>query len=85
MLTGSPTRGESGEKLNRAASLAPLNISHYPVSVSIIYLLPDDSSQSKPLTYEVNGKQYVFTTAGRHCSFSTKLEDYIIHRLSAAG
>ncbi|WP_308823384.1 membrane-bound PQQ-dependent dehydrogenase, glucose/quinate/shikimate family [Sodalis praecaptivus] len=34
--------------------------------------------QSTPMTYEVNGKQYVVTAAGGHGSFGTKLGDYII-------
>ncbi|MEW5288141.1 glucose/quinate/shikimate family membrane-bound PQQ-dependent dehydrogenase [Erwinia papayae] len=34
--------------------------------------------QSTPMTYEVNGKQYVLIAAGGHGSFGTKLGDYII-------
>ncbi|WP_337064861.1 glucose/quinate/shikimate family membrane-bound PQQ-dependent dehydrogenase [Rouxiella badensis] len=34
--------------------------------------------QATPMTYEVNGKQYVVIAAGGHGSFGTKLGDYII-------
>lgn len=34
--------------------------------------------QATPMTYEVNGKQYVLIAAGGHGSFGTKLGDYII-------
>ncbi|CAK9885773.1 MAG: Quinoprotein glucose dehydrogenase [Candidatus Erwinia impunctatus] len=34
--------------------------------------------QATPMTYEVNGKQYVLITAGGHGSFGTKAGDYII-------
>ncbi|MFZ4834995.1 membrane-bound PQQ-dependent dehydrogenase, glucose/quinate/shikimate family [Rouxiella sp. Mn2063] len=34
--------------------------------------------QATPMTYEVNGKQYVVISAGGHGSFGTKLGDYII-------
>ena len=33
--------------------------------------------QSTPMTYEVNGKQYVVTVDGGHGSFGTKLGDYV--------
>jgi quinoprotein glucose dehydrogenase len=33
--------------------------------------------QSTPMTYAVNGKQYVVTVAGGHGSFGTKLGDYV--------
>lgn len=31
-----------------------------------------------PMTYEVNGKQYVVISAGGHGSFGTKMGDYIV-------
>ncbi len=31
-----------------------------------------------PMTYEVNGKQYVVVSAGGHGSFGTKMGDYIV-------
>ena len=34
--------------------------------------------QATPMTYEVNGKQYVLIAAGGHGSFGTKLGDYIV-------
>lgn len=34
--------------------------------------------QATPMTYEVNGKQYVVIAAGGHGSFGTKLGDYVI-------
>lgn len=34
--------------------------------------------QSTPMTYAVNGKQFVVTAAGGHGSFGTKIGDYII-------
>ncbi len=34
--------------------------------------------QATPMTYEVNGKQYVVIAAGGHGSFGTKLGDYLI-------
>ncbi len=34
--------------------------------------------QATPMTYEVNGKQYVLIYAGGHGSFGTKLGDYVI-------
>jgi quinoprotein glucose dehydrogenase len=34
--------------------------------------------QSTPMTYAVNGKQYVVTAAGGHGSFGTKAGDYVI-------
>jgi len=34
--------------------------------------------QATPMTYSVNGKQYVVIAAGGHGSFGTKLGDYII-------
>jgi quinoprotein glucose dehydrogenase len=34
--------------------------------------------QSTPMTYAVNGKQYVVTAAGGHGSFGTKVGDYVI-------
>lgn len=34
--------------------------------------------QSTPMTYAVDGKQYVVTAAGGHGSFGTKLGDYVI-------
>ncbi len=34
--------------------------------------------QATPMTYEVNGRQYVVIAAGGHGSFGTKLGDYII-------
>jgi quinoprotein glucose dehydrogenase len=33
--------------------------------------------QSTPMTYEVNGKQFVVTVDGGHGSFGTKLGDYV--------
>ncbi|HBI07944.1 MAG TPA: hypothetical protein DDY48_12610, partial [Erwinia persicina] len=33
--------------------------------------------QATPMTYEVNGKQYVLIVAGGHGSFGTKLGDYV--------
>jgi quinoprotein glucose dehydrogenase len=33
--------------------------------------------QSTPMTYEINGTQYVVTVAGGHGSFGTKLGDYV--------
>jgi quinoprotein glucose dehydrogenase len=35
-------------------------------------------AQSTPMSYEVDGKQYVVTAAGGHGSFGTKRGDYII-------
>lgn len=34
--------------------------------------------QSTPMTYAVDGKQYVVTADGGHGSFGTKLGDYIV-------
>ena len=34
--------------------------------------------QATPMTYEVNGKQYVVIAAGGHGSFGTKMGDYIV-------
>ncbi|EBT8447688.1 pyrroloquinoline quinone-dependent dehydrogenase [Salmonella enterica] len=34
--------------------------------------------QATPMTYEVNGKQYVVVSAGGHGSFGTKMGDYIV-------
>lgn len=34
--------------------------------------------QATPMTYEVNGKQYVLIFAGGHGSFGTKLGDYLV-------
>lgn len=34
--------------------------------------------QATPMTYEVNGKQYVLIYAGGHGSFGTKLGDYVV-------
>ncbi|WP_058912297.1 glucose/quinate/shikimate family membrane-bound PQQ-dependent dehydrogenase [Entomohabitans teleogrylli] len=34
--------------------------------------------QATPMTYEVNGKQYVLIAAGGHGSFGTKMGDYIV-------
>ena len=34
--------------------------------------------QATPMTYEVNGKQYVVLSAGGHGSFGTKMGDYIV-------
>lgn len=34
--------------------------------------------QATPMTYEVNGKQYVVIAAGGHGSFGTKLGDYVV-------
>ncbi len=34
--------------------------------------------QSMPMSYAVDGKQYLFTAAGGHGSFSTKVGDYVI-------
>jgi quinoprotein glucose dehydrogenase len=34
--------------------------------------------QSTPMTYAINGKQYVVTAAGGHGSFGTKAGDYVI-------
>ena len=34
--------------------------------------------QATPMTYEVNGKQYVVISAGGHGSFGTKMGDYIV-------
>jgi quinoprotein glucose dehydrogenase len=31
-----------------------------------------------PMSYAVDGKQYLFTAAGGHGSFSTKVGDYVI-------
>jgi quinoprotein glucose dehydrogenase len=33
--------------------------------------------QSTPMTYEVNGRQYVVTVDGGHGSFGTKLGDFV--------
>jgi quinoprotein glucose dehydrogenase len=35
-------------------------------------------AQSTPMSYAVNGRQYVVTAAGGHGSFGTKLGDYVI-------
>jgi quinoprotein glucose dehydrogenase len=35
-------------------------------------------AQSTPMTYAVNGRQYVVTAAGGHGSFGTKGGDYVI-------
>lgn len=35
-------------------------------------------AQSTPMTYSVNGKQYIVTYAGGHASFPTKMGDYLI-------
>ncbi|TYL86351.1 hypothetical protein [Bradyrhizobium cytisi] len=35
-------------------------------------------AQSTPMSYEVDGKQYVVTAAGGHGSFGTKRGDYVI-------
>jgi quinoprotein glucose dehydrogenase len=34
--------------------------------------------QATPMTYEVNGRQFVVIAAGGHGSFGTKLGDYVI-------
>lgn len=34
--------------------------------------------QATPMTYAVNGKQYVVQMAGGHSSFGTKMGDYLI-------
>ena len=34
--------------------------------------------QSTPMTYAINGKQYIVTAAGGHGSFGTKAGDYVI-------
>jgi quinoprotein glucose dehydrogenase len=34
--------------------------------------------QSTPMTYAIDGKQYVLTAAGGHGSFGTKIGDYVI-------
>jgi quinoprotein glucose dehydrogenase len=34
--------------------------------------------QSTPMTYAIDGKQYVVTAAGGHGSLGTKLGDYVI-------
>jgi quinoprotein glucose dehydrogenase len=34
--------------------------------------------QATPMSYEVNGRQYVVIAAGGHGSFGTKLGDYVI-------
>jgi len=41
------------------------------------YLLPA-GGQATPMTYEINGKQYVVIAAGGHGKFLTKLGDYVI-------
>jgi quinoprotein glucose dehydrogenase len=41
------------------------------------FLLPA-GGQATPMTYEVNGKQYVLICAGGHGKFFTKLGDYVI-------
>jgi quinoprotein glucose dehydrogenase len=41
------------------------------------YLLPA-SAQATPMTYEVNGKQYVVIAAGGHGKLSTKRGDYVV-------
>jgi quinoprotein glucose dehydrogenase len=41
------------------------------------YLLPA-SAQATPMTYEVNGKQYVVIAAGGHGKFFTKRGDYLV-------
>jgi quinoprotein glucose dehydrogenase len=33
--------------------------------------------QATPMTYEINGRQYVITVDGGHGSFGTKLGDYV--------
>ena len=33
--------------------------------------------QSNPMTYEMSGRQFVFTVDGGHGSFGTKLGDYV--------
>lgn len=35
-------------------------------------------TQATPMTYAVNGKQYVVQMAGGHSSFGTKMGDYLI-------
>ncbi|QHI95814.1 membrane-bound PQQ-dependent dehydrogenase, glucose/quinate/shikimate family [Aristophania vespae] len=35
-------------------------------------------AQSTPMTYSVNGRQYIVTYAGGHASFPTKMGDYLI-------
>lgn len=34
--------------------------------------------QATPMTYEINGKQYVVIMAGGHGSFGTKMGDYLV-------
>lgn len=34
--------------------------------------------QATPMTYEINGKQYVVIMAGGHGSFGTKMGDYMV-------
>jgi len=41
------------------------------------YLLPA-SAQATPMTYEVNGKQYIVIAAGGHGKFFTKRGDYVV-------
>ena len=41
------------------------------------YLLPA-SAQATPMTYEVNGKQYIVIAAGGHGKFFTKQGDYVV-------
>jgi quinoprotein glucose dehydrogenase len=41
------------------------------------YLLPA-SAQATPMTYEVNGKQYIVIAAGGHGKFSTKQGDFVV-------
>ncbi len=41
------------------------------------YLLPA-GGQATPMTYELDGKQYVVMAAGGHGKFSTKMGDYVI-------
>jgi quinoprotein glucose dehydrogenase len=41
------------------------------------YLLPA-GGQATPMTYSVNGKQYIVIAAGGHGKFSTKMGDYVV-------
>jgi quinoprotein glucose dehydrogenase len=41
------------------------------------YLLPA-GGQATPMTYAINGKQYIVIAAGGHGKFKTKLGDYIV-------
>jgi quinoprotein glucose dehydrogenase len=41
------------------------------------YLLPA-GGQATPMTYAVNGKQYIVIAAGGHGRFSTRMGDYVV-------